>query len=560
MSDGYIIRARIVAEDAAAPGADSAQRRLEAVESQAGSTGSALTRMFGLIGGMAGIGAAVKGITGFQATLEDAQNGLATLYSALAGVDIGQGFRLAQDDLAGLRADAAAGIGELSDYLGTFNRVLGAGLTNGASRGQLRTLTRETITATGAVFGASGIGRAPEELLMAMEGRANKRLTPVIGMALTAIHMTDEAFNRLKPEARIEALTRALDTFAPGVALMGKSWNAQFSTLHDTIQGLIGTVTKPLFDRWKDELGKVNDWLVKNKDVLADIAERWGAKLLTMWDGMIAKAGTYAAIVAATQLAGPGMAAAGIARTGAVSLLSGAADAMAGGGLGGVFTAAAEGASAAAGPLVLVTAAFLGIKGALSDYPSVFGYVAEAGGRLMDAFGMLGTAMDSLAGPGSALNMLGAAITGPFGILLDVLGVGVRILAAFATGIGVVFSVIGNGLKWIYSLMAGDARGAIHAKTNMANAITEADKNLGILMGFDLQKNTHGGLDHAVAAGDLKMKKGGDSITNITGPVTMQIRTEVNADPARVMTALGEGLDRIRLAGLQAKRIPAARQ
>ena len=134
MSDGYIIRARIVAEDAAAPGADSAQRRLEAVESQAGSTGSALTRMFGLIGGMAGIGAAVKGITGFQATLEDAQNGLATLYSALAGVDIGQGFRLAQDDLAGLRADAAAGIGELYDYLGTFNRVLGAGLTNGASR------------------------------------------------------------------------------------------------------------------------------------------------------------------------------------------------------------------------------------------------------------------------------------------------------------------------------------------------------------------------------------------------------------------------------------------
>ncbi len=561
--DDYVIRARIVAEDAAAPGADSAQRRLEAVENQAGSTGSALTRMFGLIGGMAGIGMAVKGILGFQSTLEDAQNGLATLYSALAGVDIGQGFRMAQEDVAGLRQDAAAGIGELSDYLGTFNRVLGAGLSMGASRGQLRTLTKETITATGAVFGSAGLSRAPEELMMAMEGRANKRLTPVIGMALTAIHMTDEAFNRLKPEARIEALTRALNTFGPGVALMGQSWNAQFSTLHDTIQGLIGTVTKPLFDRWKTELGAVNDWLVKNKNMLAEIAERWGARLLKVWDGLVARAGTYAALVAASQvgsLTGAAGAVAGGARAVAMPLLTGLSEGVAGGGLMGGLSGLSAAFSALATPFVAVTGAILAVKGAMSDYPSVLGYVMQAGGRLMDSFGLLGTAMDSLTGPGSALNMIGAALTGPFGIFLDVLGVGVRILAAFATGIGVVFSVIGNGLQWIYSLMAGDAHGVIKAKANMANAIDQANRNLSVLAGFDLQTNTKGGLDHAVAAGDLKTKKGGDSITNISGPVTLQIKTEVNADPARVMTALGEGLDRIRLAGLQARRIPAARQ
>ena len=53
--------------------------------------------------------------------------------------------------------------------------------------------------------------------------------------------------------------------------------------------------------------------------------------------------------------------------------------------------------------------------------------------------------------------------------------------------------------------------------------------------------------------GGLKVPK---NITNI-GTLNLNVKTEINADPDRVMMAMGEGLDKLRVYAKQGRRIPA---
>lgn len=550
----YIISAKIVAVDASQSGADSAQHRLQAVEAQAGQTGSAISRMFALIGGAAGIGLAVRGLIGLHAGLEDTTNSLATLYSSLAGVDIGKGLRLAQSDMQGLREDARKGVGELSDYADTFTRLLAPGLAAGASRDQLRQLTRNGIAAAG--VSGRGLGQAGMDIQQALTAGVSQRTTPIVELALNAIHMTDGAFNRLKPKDKIDTLNKAFASFAPGVALMGSSWNAQMSTFQDNLKSIMGTVTQPIFDRWKDGLTKINDWLDKNRLVISEIAEKWGGRMLKLWDGLISKAGTYAAILAATQVAG--MVGGGGQTIGAVGkgLLTAGRGVMAGEitlGAGSMSGLAGTLATMAA-PLAWITAGFLAVKGAISEFPGTLGYVVEAGNRFMVGLDALGIGLDALTQKGSILNEIGAGLVLSFGGLADVAGVLFRAIGSLGVGLGVMLGIIGDGFKAIYYASTGDFAAA--SKISVVDRLTAANEQLGKLWDFsDPAKSPK--LD--TAGGDLSIKKGGDNITNLNGPIALNLKTEMNADPDRVVTAFGEGIDKIRLATLQAKRIPGAR-
>ena len=561
----YTISATIVAKDATGHGAKEAERNLVRVEERATAAGLGIGRLFALIGGAAGLGSAVRSIIGINSAIQDTTNGLATLYSAMTGADIGSSFRAAQSDIAGLREDARKGVGELSDYTDAFQRVLAPGLAAGASRAALRDLTRNSIAAAGAA--GRPLWQAGGDLQQALTTGAHQRTTPIVSLALAAAGISEVKFNAESAAKRIEDMNRAFATFGPGVALMGKSWNAQLSTFTDNIKSVVGTIGKPLFDRWTRDLTAVNGWIDKNRDRLAEIAETWGAKLIKVWDSLISRAGIYAGILAAANLtpglvgmgrSAVGAAGAGVARSGIGAALRDPLGMMAAMGvegatpglapvLGGILSAATK----AAPPLAIVGTLIAAVGVAARNGGPAVDYALAAWGRLAGAFTSLGVVLDVLDAKGGALDLTGQALIGALGLAADAMSPLVKGLGSLAIGFGVVMNVIADGFRAIYLTATGDLAGA--SRISVVGRLTEANKALGTLWGGE---TTAGGKPIGPKTGDLPpVTKHGDNVFN--GPVTVNVKTEINSDPARVVDTWHKGMDRIRQAAVQAQRVPA---
>ena len=579
-SADYVIRARIVAGDATGPGAKSAEKRLVDVEKRGLAVGASLMRMFALVGGIAGIGALGRGIISLNSSMEDARLGIAGMFNATSGVDMATGFRIATTELATLRKMAASGAGELSEYVEVFQNTFLPLRNAGADLERINRLIAQTVAvghATGR--GAEGARLLGFDLQQALTAGAGQRTTPILNQVLAGIGMTTAGFNQLSAAAKLTKLEEAFGKWQGAVDAFGLTWGARYSTFIDNMKGIARQVSKPLFDRWSDQLSKVNDWLVKNEDKVAALADVWWQRLLKVWDHLVARAGTYAAIIAATaaiQMMPPGAGGAikgagsavggfgrGLAesyrwgstlpgRAGLMGSLSGGGAAVLGQ-LGASGSAALQVLGKLAWPLAIVTTAFLAIKGAIGEFPAVTGYFMSAWGRLTEAFGGLGDAFGTLTTKGSALNLVGAGLLGIFGGLIDAFGIAVRVIASLAVGLGVVFQIVGMGLQSLWKLIQGDLSGASAAWDT--DGLMAANKTLKDIWTFGDTKAGAKGEDGAPLS-DLpngRTKKGGD--TNI-GTVNVVVKQEANADPARVARVFDEVLERIGRNKTQAARNP----
>lgn len=561
----YTIKARIVAEDATGPGTRDATRNVERVITTTNSLGSSMSRLFGLMGGAYGLGRMGQGFVGVNTEIQDATNGLATLYNAMTGTDMGRAFRVAQQDVAALRKDAREGIGELTDYLQGYQRILGPGMSAGASTETLRELNRNAIAAAGAL--GRPLEQAGFDVVQALTSGAHDRTTPIVEAALAAIGMTDAAFNRLPVAQRIEELNRAFGAFGPGVELMGRSWTAQTSTFVDHLKNAVRLVSAPLFERWSEQLRRANGWLERNQEQIESIATTWGARMVRMWDTLIQRAGTYAAIVAAGYaapqvlgmmapggLAGRAQSAGGAIMAGlrdplGMSAMLGAPNATPG------IIAMVETGMASlarlAGPIAIVTTGILAIRGSMREFGGVTEYVVSAWGRLLGAFGALGLGFDSLTAKGSVLNILGAGLLGTFGGVIDVLGLLVRGLASLAVGLGLVLQVIGDGMKAIYYVSTGNLAAA--SQIDVMGRLDAANTALKDIWTFS--DGAQPAAPEAVGTEKLNVKGNGNTIIN--GPVSLSIKAEINDDPNRTIIAVGKAFDKLRTSAVQARRIPS---
>jgi len=580
----YTIQAVIVAKDATGPGAKQAEANIRGVETAATGAGSRIGQLFALIGGAAGLGYMAKGIVRINSSLQDTQNGLATLYSAMTGADIGRSLRAAQVDVRDLTHAAAVGVGELSDYADAFQRILGPGLAAGASRDTLKKLSAGAVAAAGAV--GKPLVQGGLDVQQALTSGANQRQTPIVNMALAAIGVTDAAFNKLKPAERINTLVRAFASFGPGIALMGQSWSSQFSTLTDNVKQTIRSVTSPLFEVWTQDLRDVNAWLEKNHAKIGMIAETWGKKLVGMWDMLIARAGTYAAL-AAGAYAAPGLLAGARGAAGAAS----AAGSWAGGallpalrdplgmarmlgtsgattGVGGILASIGTGITGmvtAFGPAVivigLVTAAALAVRGAIGEFPEKldairgsFNVLGESAGHLADSLGML-TAQ------GSILNVAG-------GWLLNIVNVAVmgadaltRALASLVVVSGAYALVIGDMFTAFTKAASGDFAGAKSALFGRNRGQDMIDQ-LGVVWHVVSEKERSDKRSADERERFIGRHYGTKDLPGVpnnnvfTGPITVHAKFEENNDPARVMRNWQEGMTRAALQGLQAARVP----
>jgi hypothetical protein len=591
MAEDYVISGRIIVQDASSPGAASAQRNLEAVERKATSVGASimgsLGKAFAFLGGTALLGGAARGMIGLNSEIEVARSGLAGLFSAQTGMPIVDAMKVARVELKGLREDAARGVGELSNYLETYQGIVGVALPLGATTAQMRELTKNTLAAGFAMQGDRGLINAPIDIQQALTGAVGDRTTPIVMAALRAAGMSAESFRALRPEERVNALNEAFQKFGPAVALMGQSWSAQSSTFTDNVKEIARLVTAPLFDRWTASLRAANTWIDEHRGTITEIAETWGARLLRIWDHLLDNARSYLTLLTAAAavqaapvvasgaraVAGGAMAAGGAVRAGFAgvnwrdpfglgALFGGnmglgsaagaaAAPAAASMGLGKLLSAA----SRLAGPVALVATGFLAIQGAMAEFPGVMAFVADAGRYVVESFGALGTAFGTLTAEGSALNLVGAALLGTFGGLGYVLGGLIRGVGALAVGLGAVLQVIGDGLKAIYYVATGNFAAA--SQISVTDRLTAANEQIGAILFGDQSGNNGVQGEQTNAAGltaaDLAKKAGGNTYI---GTVNMNLKTEQNADPARVMIAFEEGTDKLRRFPTQAKRLP----
>lgn len=580
-SNDYVIAGRIVVRDSSAPGATSAQRNLQAVEDKARTVGwniqGFLGRAFAVMGGAAVFGGAVRGLIGLNSEIEVARSGLAGLYTAQTGMPIVDSLRLARSELGFLRRDAATGVGEFSNYLETYQGIVGVALPLGASTTQMRDLTKNALAAGFAMQGDRGLINAPIDIQQALTGAVGDRTTPIVMAALRANGVSAEAFRALKPEERVDALNTAFAKFGPAVALMGQSWSAQFSTLKDNTKELIRTVTAPLFSRWTDGLRRANEWLDTHRATLTDIADTWGARLLRVWDHVISNARTYlgllvaaAAVQAAPTVIGAARGAGGaLGRAGGAvrglmadpfgfasvfAGVGGGANAVAGPGMMAALRGALAGFSRLAGPIALVATLAVSAYSSLAEFPSLLGFLADSGRYVVESFSGLADAFGTLTQSGSALNYVGAALVTTFGGLGYVLGGLVRVVGTFAIGLGVVFGILGEGMSIVYNAMNGNGSAVVNGTDRMAALLVNAQDQMGELWFGKGGNGVQGEQTGAPGALPGNVKKGGDNITNVNGPVTLQLKTEINADPARVMVAWEEGADKLQRFRTSARR------
>lgn len=574
--NSYTIRARIVAEDASGPGTTTVKKKIIEVEEQARKTSSSIMSMFGrafaFIGGAAGFGMAARQIVGLNSEIEQARSGLAGLYTAQTGLPIAESLKIARAELAHLRKDAALGVGELGDYLTTYQGIVGVALPLGANVDQMRALTRNALAAGFAMQGERGLANAGIDVQQAMGGQVGDRTTPIVMAALRASGMSAEAFRALKPEERIDALNTAFGKFGPAVELMGKSWSAQSSTLLDNTKELVRTATLPLFEVWSEKLRAANDWMAANRDTINEVAGTVGQRLVKLWDHLIRQASTYAAIVAGAALAQPVAGLAGGARgafgtvaegarwgaslpgrNGFLGKLGGAAA----GGIGEVLAMLPQVGTAflgVAGPIAAVVTIVLSVVGAMREYVEVSAFVGSSIAYVVESFGSLGVAFEGLTSKGSALNLVGAALLGTLGGLAVLLGGVVRTIATIVVFLGAALVVLGETIKGLYFAATGQWDKAMESASTRVDAVTSLPEKFAAVWATGEDAAGKGKDEEGGEIPKLPVKAGGNTI--IQGDVNLQVKTEVNADPARVMRAFDEGISHLAIYKRQAARVP----
>lgn len=441
----YVIRTRFET-GGEIPGLKGITSQLGGISSQISGIGTAITGAFAGVASLQGIRTLVSGIVGLHTEVQNAELGIASLFSSLGGAAMPDAIRLSKSLLKDLQRDAATGVGELSDYTAGIQNLLGPGLGVGKSVGEIRELNRLALTAGFALRGQEGLKLVGFDMQQAMTQGTGDRTTPIVNQALRSIGVTNKAFNDMSSAKRWETLTKAFGTFGAAADEMGKSWDAQSATFTDNLKSIVRTATEPLFEGWTSALSDANKWLEKNRNLMTEMAERIAPRLRAGWEGARANAGGIAS-------SGVGLAVGGVGLRG------------------GTMVAGAVGAVGGAGALLAGgVAAFVGFIGvavttAVQKVDWLRGYLAGSFYQLTEAFFGLGRRLAQFASS-PIMTWIGTVFGATVGFFLNVLTVFVRGLNTFIDMVSVGLDMWMYALKGVGAFLSGDLVGASAAKGN----------------------------------------------------------------------------------------------
>lgn len=274
----YVIRTRF--DVGAVPGLGAVNTQIGMLDKRISGLGGTLTNKlvagFAAVASAQGLKSLASQIVGINVELQNAEFGIGTLLSALGKTDFDTAFGAAREQVKGLREDAAKGIGELSDYMRGFQVLLGPVSQGGASLKQIRELNKLAIAAGGAMQGQTGMRLAPLDIVQALRGGIDEKITPFAMLAVQSIGIGKGEFKAMDTGKRVETLIRGFKSFESAANAFGRTWDAQISTFRDNLKDVVRTATEPLFHSWTMALTEANKWLQQNKALVNDIASKAG--------------------------------------------------------------------------------------------------------------------------------------------------------------------------------------------------------------------------------------------------------------------------------------------
>ncbi len=229
------------------------------------------TTLVGVITGLST--AAVK----FGGEVEQNRNQLVGLLNSVGGFSLEDSLFNADVVLQRLTDHAAHGSGAVADYIKTWADLAQVMDQTGASLEDLDKLTPLAIAAANAT--GIELGSAGEQIRRAIQESANSE-TRLVNSALGAAGVSKDDFNKLSDDKQLAVLKDAFTKFEGAAALAGQSFDAQWSTLLDTMKQIATELLAPTFDVLKEVLGDVNEGLGgENTDTLKSGARLVGEAL-----------------------------------------------------------------------------------------------------------------------------------------------------------------------------------------------------------------------------------------------------------------------------------------
>lgn len=239
--------------------------------------GSAVGNLRNLIVGLGGALAAFKGFQlaagalrafvregiGFNATVEQARLGIATLITAqttltdasgktLTGQEaLSAAMRISEKEVLALRIAGIQTSATFEQLLESYQQAMGPGLGAGLGLEEVRGITVKIVQAAGTL--RVPMNQVGQEVRAILEGSidVNARIANALGI-------TNEMVKNWKSQGTlVEELNKRLEAFAVAGIETAKTWGAVTSNLQDAVSIIAGEVTRPLFEATKAGLGEV---------------------------------------------------------------------------------------------------------------------------------------------------------------------------------------------------------------------------------------------------------------------------------------------------------------
>lgn len=389
-----------------------------------------------------------RGFIALNTEIENAQVGIAGLLTGITGAPIATTMKVARQEVAYFRREAAKLPGELPDYIQAFQLIAGPAFRAGATRDQARLLARNAVLAGSLTPTGRGMKTLPIDVLQALAGQAHQTNTRDL---LTLLGMSSKEFNKLSQPDRLKTLLDGFGKLEEAAMVAGLTWDAQMATLNDGIKQVLRTLSGPLFTYATQSLTKINEkieemipeWEFFLSHVGSDFllyARKFGNDIANFdFVGFGKKA-----LVGGATLVGLG---AGMGTAGMIaSLVGGLTGTLIGASMGTMMagpagTVAGGFAGSAVGSMVSLSA-FTMLVGPLTAF---FGAVYNIAANFVTQFP--GHVVALMYTAGSALYQLGRSIYHAFNLIGDNPLTSSVMMALFDVAIGGLF-LLGEGLKW----------------------------------------------------------------------------------------------------------------
>lgn len=217
---------------------------------------------YGGIAATAGIGLLTNSALELHSSLEKTEMSLASIFTVGGATsNLNEGMKLAHETMGKMRKDAADLPGEFQDLVGIMRQVSTTGLQMGMSVPDIEKLSARTMAAA-ATMGMNS-QQAARELVMTLQGRVGAHNPFATQLGITPGAEADK-YRGLSAQDRLKDVNSRLGKYDSAIAAFGGTWDAQSSQLVDHGKKFLGDSTQPLFDKAKDALKDINEWLGAN--------------------------------------------------------------------------------------------------------------------------------------------------------------------------------------------------------------------------------------------------------------------------------------------------------